>query len=123
MNYLPLSCTSSPCKLLFFNRGVYGLVQATVGVGTVLIWDFCVAYTRGGGYFLRAVVPSEGMWEGCRIVMFVFVSLLFFVTTCVCSCVLWPPGQDHRRLHACMLQWKKLPLGTLRGSICDRVFL
>ena len=24
-------------------------VQATVGVGTVLIWDFCVAYTRGRG--------------------------------------------------------------------------
>ena len=48
MNHLPLSCTSSPCKLLFFNRAVYGLVQATVGVGTVLIWDFCVAYTREG---------------------------------------------------------------------------
>ena len=27
----------------------YALVQATVGVGTVLIWDFGVAYTRGGG--------------------------------------------------------------------------
>ena len=26
------------------------LVQATVRVGTVLIWDFGVAYTRGGGY-------------------------------------------------------------------------
>ena len=25
------------------------LCQATVGVGTVLIWDFGVAYTRGGG--------------------------------------------------------------------------
>ena len=46
----PPSCTSSPCNLLFLNPGVYGLVQATVGVGTVLIWDFCVAYTRGGGY-------------------------------------------------------------------------
>ena len=27
----------------------YGLVQATVGVGTVLIWDFSVAITKGGG--------------------------------------------------------------------------
>ena len=27
----------------------YARVQATVGVGTVLIWDFGVAYTRGGG--------------------------------------------------------------------------
>ena len=26
----------------------YALVQATVGVGTVLIWDFGIAYTRGG---------------------------------------------------------------------------
>ena len=49
MHYFPLSCTSSPCNLLFLNPGVYGLVQATVGVGTVLIWDFCVAYTKGEG--------------------------------------------------------------------------
>ena len=48
MYYIPLSCTSSPCNLVFLNPGVYGLVQATVGVGTALIWDFCVAYTRGG---------------------------------------------------------------------------
>ena len=27
----------------------YGLVQATVGIGTALIWDFCVAWTGGGG--------------------------------------------------------------------------
>ena len=27
----------------------YGLVCATVGVGTVLIWDFSIAVTRGGG--------------------------------------------------------------------------
>ena len=26
----------------------YARVQATVGIGTVLIWDFGVAYTRGG---------------------------------------------------------------------------
>ena len=49
MHYIPLSCTSSPCNLLFLNPDVYGLVQATVGIGTVLIWDFCVAYTKGGG--------------------------------------------------------------------------
>ena len=30
-------------------RASYGLVQATVGVGTVLIVYFGVAYTRGGG--------------------------------------------------------------------------
>ena len=49
MHCIPLSWTGSPCNLLFLNLGLYGLVQATVGVGTVLIWDFCVAYTRGGG--------------------------------------------------------------------------
>ena len=27
----------------------YGVVQAAVGAGTVLIWDFCVAITRRGG--------------------------------------------------------------------------
>ena len=31
------------------SRASYTLVQATVGVGTVLIWDFCVAITGGGG--------------------------------------------------------------------------
>ena len=46
---LPPSCTGSLCNLLFLNLGIYGLVQATVGAGTVLIWDFCVACTRGGG--------------------------------------------------------------------------
>ena len=51
MHYIPLCCTSSPCNLLFLNPSVYGLVPATVGVGTVLIWDCCVAYTNGeGGY-------------------------------------------------------------------------
>ena len=49
MHNIPPSGTSSPCNLLFWYLGIYGLVQATVGVGTALIWDFCVAYTRGGG--------------------------------------------------------------------------
>ena len=52
MYYITLSCTSSLCSFVFLNPGVYGLVQATVDVGTVLIWDFCVAYTRGGGVTL-----------------------------------------------------------------------
>ena len=37
--YIPSSCISSPCNLLFLNLGVYGVVQATAGVGTVLVWD------------------------------------------------------------------------------------
>ena len=49
MHCIPLSCTSSLCNLLFLNLGVYGLVQATVDFGTVLIWYFAVAHTRGGG--------------------------------------------------------------------------
>ena len=49
MHYIPLSFTTSPCNLLFLNLGSYGFVQATVGVGTVVIWDFCVAFTRGEG--------------------------------------------------------------------------
>ena len=27
----------------------FGSCEGTVGVGTILIWEFCVAYTRGGG--------------------------------------------------------------------------
>ena len=34
-------------------RASYALVQATVGVGTVIIAYIGVAYTRGGGYFIR----------------------------------------------------------------------
>ena len=30
------SCINSPCNLLFLNLGIYGLVQAAVGVGTVI---------------------------------------------------------------------------------------
>ena len=61
VHYMPLSCTSWACNPLFLNVGArcwslyvsrasYARVQAGVGVGTVLIWDFGVAYTRGGGY-------------------------------------------------------------------------
>ena len=60
MHYIPLPCTSSPCNLLFLNPGVYGLVQAAVGVGTVLIWNFCVAYTKGGGVGTEQGLDMEG---------------------------------------------------------------
>ena len=33
----------------------HALVQATIGVGTALIWDFCTAITGGGG----TVVPTR----------------------------------------------------------------
>ena len=35
-------------------------VQATVGVGTVLIWYSCVAITRGGGHFEGCVAGVVG---------------------------------------------------------------
>ena len=39
-------------------RVSYGLVQATVGVGAVLIWYFCVAYAGGGvGQCKRGIPP------------------------------------------------------------------
>ena len=73
MHHIPLSCTSSPCNLVFLNqRASYGLVQATVGMGTVFIWDFCVAITMGGGGTLCFVsaplhtrtITVEGKAEG-----------------------------------------------------------
>ena len=57
MHNIPLSGTSPPCNLLFLNPGIYGPVQATRGVGTVLIWDFCVAITKGGGAHVE--VPTD----------------------------------------------------------------
>ena len=36
------------------SRASYARVQATVGVGTVLIWYFGIAYTRDGG----TIVPT-----------------------------------------------------------------
>ena len=62
MHYIPLCCTSSPCNLLFLNLGVYGLVQATVGVGSVLIWHFAVALQGrdgGGGGIHPEVQPAS----------------------------------------------------------------
>ena len=59
VHYIPLSCTSSPCNLLFLNPGVYSLVQATVGLGTVLILYFCIAYTRA------ARISLYQGWRGC----------------------------------------------------------
>ena len=37
------------CCWLYVSRASYGRVQATVRVGTVLIWYFRIAYKRGGG--------------------------------------------------------------------------
>ena len=36
----------------------HALVQATVGVGTVLIPYFCVAITKGGGDFVSATLGA-----------------------------------------------------------------
>ena len=40
------------------SRASYARVQATVGAGTVLIWDFGVAYTRGGGSHVKPRHPT-----------------------------------------------------------------
>ena len=43
------------CMGLEGTCGSHALVQATVGVGTVLIWDFCVATTKEGYYIIQDV--------------------------------------------------------------------
>ena len=53
------------CMCLYVSRASYAHVQATVGVGTVLIWYFGVAYTRGEGYpdlcqFTLALIVDGG---------------------------------------------------------------
>ena len=47
---------------MYVVRASYGLVQATVGVGTVLIWYYCVAYTRGGGVRCRPGLSPCAGW-------------------------------------------------------------
>ena len=42
---------------MYLVRVTYGLVQATVGVGTVLIWDHSVVITRGGGILATHAIP------------------------------------------------------------------
>ena len=69
----PFSGTSSPCNLLFLNPGIYGLVQATVGVGTVLIWGFCVAIARAGGLFVSVVMAVLVCVCVCVVFVFMFV--------------------------------------------------
>ena len=78
MHYIPLSRTSSPCNLLFLNLGTYGLARATVGVGTVLIWDFCVAYTRGGGVGTWLYQFFQLLWA------LRFLALIQFGRQCQC---------------------------------------
>ena len=72
---------SSFLQLLFLNSGIDGLVQATVGIGTVLIWDCCLAYTRGGGAYAHfgesAIIVA--LHKSC-ISQFVF--LLHFAQFC-----------------------------------------
>ena len=47
------------------SRASYARVQATVGVGTVLIWDFCVARTKGGGSGQHSTSASHGVALSC----------------------------------------------------------
>ena len=84
---MPLSCTSSPCNPLFLNLGAqcwllyvsrasYARVQATVGVGTVLIWDIGVAYTRGGGTIKKGAVIEECHCLTPRITILTFIGTI-----------------------------------------------
>ena len=119
--FYSLSCTSSPCKLLFLKPGIYGLVQGTVGVGTVLIWDFGVAYTKGGG--------TLRIWASC-----ITVPICRRGPTCsVCAGALAPTptgkqGRLHRKggggFHVHAHRHSRMPITThslLTGL--DRAFL
>ena len=51
------------CQQLYVLRPSHALVQATAGVGTVIIVYIGVAYTGGGGYFsvgIFQVLPHSG---------------------------------------------------------------
>ena len=63
MHYVPLSGTSSQCNPLFLNPGIYGLVQAIAGVGTVCVWYFCVGITRERGVCVFEWAQCSSPWE------------------------------------------------------------
>ena len=50
---------------MYVVRASYGLVLATVGVGTVLIWDFSVAITVGGGVRIGRVGARDISVSNC----------------------------------------------------------
>ena len=52
------------CWQLYVLRASHALVQATVGVGTVIIVYIGVAYTRGGGYHWTITVYSHTIAQG-----------------------------------------------------------
>ena len=83
----------------------YALVQATVGVGTVLIWDFGVAYTRGGGDMFCLWVSSRhntGQWQE------VHRRLAFDVKKSTSQNTFKSPKRDmHRCCLACIAQHKE----------------
>ena len=58
---LILCARSRVCQWLYVLLASYAHVQATVGVGTVLIWYFGVAYTRGGGVH-TSQQPAHGTY-------------------------------------------------------------
>ena len=47
------------CRRLYVLRASHALVQATVGVGTVLVVYIGVAYTKGGGYEHQTSPPTR----------------------------------------------------------------
>ena len=48
------------CRQLYVLRASHALVQATVGVGTVILVYIGVAYTRGGGVaMVLCGIPSQ----------------------------------------------------------------
>ena len=56
MQYIPLSCTSSPCNLLFLNRGIYGRRRDRINLG--LLRSFYRVAGGGGVRKFDAAVPN-----------------------------------------------------------------
>ena len=58
---IPLSCTSSPCNLLFLNPGVYGLVPASRRRDRIDLGFLRSLHKRGGGGQPRWAVCATGV--------------------------------------------------------------
>ena len=105
--------------------GICGLVQATVAVGTVLIWDFCVAHTKGGGGTICLYVPGTLGAPLCAAVLRTPLSLSAHCLWCLESTPAKPPSAAVSR---CIAPFQTPPLlsprarpaaAVLRGIIVD----
>ena len=82
---LPISAhvaSACVCRQLYVLRASHALVQATVGVGTVIIVYIGVAYTKGGGVSFGGLVPERcNVWQQMGETLFRASSIIWTISS------------------------------------------